>query len=74
MTLPGKDRSVVFESDGTDKQPRFRLVYEADANGGLRSEFFVAAPGGEFKSYVKGTMKKASKSGALIPRHEAARQ
>jgi hypothetical protein len=36
----------------------FRLVYELLPDGALGTEFFIAPPGGEFKSYVKGTVKK----------------
>jgi hypothetical protein len=58
LTFPAKQPAVVFESDASDKGPRFRLVNELSADGVMSTEFFVAPPGGEFKSYVKGTAKK----------------
>jgi hypothetical protein len=58
ISFPAKQPSAVFESEGAGEGPRFRLVYEPAANGGLRTEFFIAPPGGEFRSYINGLMKK----------------
>jgi len=58
ISFPVKQPSVVFESDAVEKAPRFRLVYELGTDGDLMSEFFIAPPGGEFKLYVKGAVKK----------------
>jgi len=59
ISFPGKKSSAVLESEASDKAPRFRLVYEPGPDGALNNEFLIAPPGGTFKSYVKGTMKKA---------------
>jgi len=58
ISFPAKEPSVVFESEASEKAPRFRLVYELAKDGILSVEFFIAPPGGEFKSYVKGTLKR----------------
>ena len=58
LSYADKQFTVVFETDAADKTPRFRMVYELDADGVLNNEFFIAMPGGEFKSYVKGALKK----------------
>lgn len=54
-----RDSTVVFESEAAGQGPRFRLTYDKGEAGLLNTEFAVAPPGGEFKSYVKGTMKWA---------------
>ncbi len=60
VSLPANQPSVVFESDASDQAPRFRLVYEMGSDGLLSVEFMVAPPGGEFKTYTKGTIKRVS--------------
>jgi hypothetical protein len=55
-----KKPSVVFESEGNDKTFRFRLVYEMQLDSLLSIEFSVAPPGGEFKTYTKGTVKRSA--------------
>jgi hypothetical protein len=59
LTFPAKQPSVAFESEGTDKTPRFRLVHELEADGLLSTEFAIAPPGGSFKTYTKGTVKRS---------------
>lgn len=54
-SFPEKQPSVVFESKGGEKMPGFRLVYEMTPTDELMIEFLIAPPGGEFKSYTKGT-------------------
>jgi hypothetical protein len=54
-SFPEKEPSVVFESKGAEKMPSFRLVYEMTPAGELSIEFLIAPPGGEFRSYTKGT-------------------
>ncbi len=56
LEFPPGQRAVVFESEASEVSPRARLVYEAAADGSLRIEFSVAAPGGELLSHVKGTV------------------
>jgi hypothetical protein len=58
VSFPEEQPSVVFESDASEKGPRFRLVNTLGAGGVMSTDFFIAPPGGEFRSYVKGTMKK----------------
>jgi hypothetical protein len=59
VTFPDKQHSVVFESDASEKAPRFRFVYEIEPDGLLSGEFLIAPPGGEFKTYTKGKIKRA---------------
>ncbi len=54
-SFPEKEPSVVFESAGGAKMPGFRLVYEMTPADELSIDFLIAPPGGEFKSYTKGT-------------------
>ncbi len=58
IPLPSKPSSVVFDSEASEKGPRFRLVYEMTKEGLLSVEFLIAPPGGEFKSYTKGVLKR----------------
>lgn len=57
-SFPVRQPSVVFESMAAENSPRFRLVYEQGSDGVLTAEFFIAPPGSDFKSYVKGTVIK----------------
>lgn len=50
---------LVFDSDGAEAGPRFRLTYEAQADGGIAVAFFTAPPGGELKRYVSGTLRRS---------------
>jgi hypothetical protein len=50
--------TAVFESDGTQPGPRYRLTYWLES-GVLKGKFEVAPPGGEYKSYMNWTSKKA---------------
>jgi hypothetical protein len=59
VSFPPSGDGAAFETDPGGKGPRFRLVYEAAAGGGLTVDFLMAPPGGEFKSYVKGALKRA---------------
>lgn len=59
VTFPLAGGGAVFETDSGGKGPRFRLVYEPAPGGGLTVDFLMAPPGGEFKSYVKGALKRA---------------
>lgn len=58
VSFPQAGTTAVFESEPSEKGPKFRLVYLAGKGGTMEVEFLVAPPGGEFKSYVKGTMKR----------------
>lgn len=59
VSFPARQPSAVFESEASGSAPRFKLVYELAADGTLSIDFLVAPPGGEFKSYVKGSARKA---------------
>jgi len=60
LSFPGKQPSVVFESDSAAAGPRFRLVYATDPSdrGILVNEFWIARPGGEFRMYLSGKLRK----------------
>jgi hypothetical protein len=57
-TFPAANR-VVFESDGTQPGPKYRLTYWLEA-GSLNGKFEVAPAGSEFKTYMSWTSKKAN--------------
>jgi hypothetical protein len=56
LTFPAPNR-VIFESDGTEAGPRFRLSYWLDGSA-LGGKFEVAPPGAEYKTYMSWTSKK----------------
>jgi hypothetical protein len=53
VTAPTAD-SVVFESDGSDPGPAYRLSYTRTKNG-LDGAFEIAAPGAGYKTYLSWT-------------------
>ena len=61
LSFPEKQPSVVFESDSGAAGPRFRIVYamESQGAGTLVNEFWIAPPGGEFRMYMKGELRKS---------------
>ena len=56
LSFPSAKR-VVFESDGSQPGPKYRLTYWMDG-GSLNGQFEVAAPGKEYQSYMKWTSVK----------------
>jgi hypothetical protein len=52
--------AVVFESDGSQSDPRYRLSYWME-QAALKGRFEVAPPGGEYTSYMSWTSKKKSR-------------
>lgn len=58
VAIPEKSKSVVLESGDTDKSPRFRLIYTLLSDGEVKIEFSIAPPGGDFKIYTKGVIKR----------------
>ena len=58
LVFPDKHAGVIFESEESERSPRARLVYEMAEDGTLKTEFLVAAPGGELLSHVKGILKR----------------
>lgn len=55
VSFPGPS-CAVFDSEGAEQGPRFRVVYELADDGSLPVEFLVAPPGGERAPYVKGVL------------------
>jgi len=51
------ERSVVFQSDGSDPGPRYRLSY-ARAENVLNGTFEIAMPGADYKTYLSWTSSK----------------
>jgi hypothetical protein len=58
LSFPSKQPAVIFESEASETSHCARLIYEAGADDKLHTEFFVAVPGGELLSHVKGTMER----------------
>ena len=56
LTFPATNKAV-FESDGTQPGPRFRLSYSLDGPS-LNGKFEVAPPGSEYKPYLSWIAKK----------------
>jgi hypothetical protein len=56
LTFPAPD-NVIFESDGAQAGPRFRLSYRLVGRA-LDGKFEVAPPGAEYKTYMSWTSKK----------------
>jgi hypothetical protein len=53
--------SVVFESDGSQPGPKYRLSYWMEPGGVMKGKFEVAAPGStEFKSYLSWGSKRVA--------------
>jgi hypothetical protein len=53
VTFPSAERAV-FESDGSQPGPKYRLTYWVEG-ASLNGRFEVAAPGKEYQSYMKWT-------------------
>ncbi len=58
VILSAAGPSVVFESEGTPGETRFRLSYEAAAGSDLVIAFSIASPGEGFRVYTSGTARK----------------
>ena len=61
VLAPGVGGRTIFDSDGPEPGPRFRLTYEMQADGGVAVAFFTGPPGGELKRYISGTLRRAGK-------------
>jgi|SRR5271157_3452873 len=57
-SFPAPNR-VVFESDGTEPGPKYRLTYWMEGSS-LNGKFEIAPPGAEYKTYMSWTSKKAN--------------
>jgi len=58
VSFPDQANSAVFETEPGPPGPRFRLTYGLGSAGTLENVFWIAAPGGDFKAYVQGTLKR----------------
>lgn len=58
VSFPGQANAAVLETEAGQPGPRYRLTYELAASGALENVFWIAPPGGDFKAYVQGTLKK----------------
>lgn len=56
VAFPSRDKAI-FESDGTQPGPRYRLSYWLE-RASLHGTFEVAEPGSEYKTYLNWTSKK----------------
>ncbi|HUI54202.1 MAG TPA: hypothetical protein VLY04_04485 [Bryobacteraceae bacterium] len=56
LTFPSADRAV-FESDGTQAGPRYRLTYWMEG-GSLNGKFEIGGQAGEYKTYMSWKSKK----------------
>jgi len=56
LTFPAPNHAV-FESDGTQPGPRYRLTYWLEGSA-LNGEFEVAPPGSGYKAYLNWTSKR----------------
>ena len=58
VSFPVKTGAVNFETDSNQKGPRYRLEYEVNPDKSMRVDFLMAPPGGDFKLYAHGLLKK----------------
>ena len=56
LTFPAAER-VVFESDGSQPGPKYRLSYWVE-KGALKGTFEVAPPGADYKNYMSWTSQR----------------
>ncbi len=61
LSFPEAQPGVVFESEAGPSGPQARLVYRTAADGTLETEFFVALPGGQLVSHVKGKLVRTAR-------------
>jgi hypothetical protein len=57
VTSPNEN-AAVFETDAAEHGPRFRLEYQLNPERTLSIVFSIAAPGGSYKVYTKGTARR----------------
>jgi hypothetical protein len=58
VLAPAAGGRAIFDSEGPEPGPRFRLTYETQADGGIAVAFFTAPPGGVLTRYVAGTLRR----------------
>jgi hypothetical protein len=58
VLAPAAGGRVIFDSEGPESGPRFRLTCESRADGGLEVAFSTAPPGGELSRHVGGTLRR----------------
>lgn len=56
LTFPAPEK-VIFESDGTQPGPKYRLSYWMD-HSALNGKFEIATPGADYKTYMSWTSKR----------------
>jgi len=59
VSIDGTGSVVALESEAAGGGPRFRLLYKKTQDGSLENEFYIAPPGGDYKLYLQGQLKKA---------------
>jgi hypothetical protein len=57
VTFP-KEGQAVFESESSQKGPRYRLEHQLNADRSMTVTFSLAMPGGEFQVYAKGVARR----------------
>jgi hypothetical protein len=57
VSFPG-EKAAVFLSESGTRAPGFRMEYALKPDGTLSNVFSIAPPGGGFKVYAQGTLKK----------------
>jgi hypothetical protein len=57
VTFP-KEGLAVFESDSSQKGPRYRLEHQLNADHSMTVTFSMAMPGGEFQVYARGVARR----------------
>jgi len=58
VSFPATGTGVTFQSEGSEKSPRFRLAYAIQPDGAASVTFSIAPPGQEFKVYTTGVARK----------------
>ena len=58
VTVLTNPPGLVFDSIGTSDGMRYRLFHKLGEKGTLITEFLIAPPGGDYKMYVRGLLKK----------------
>jgi hypothetical protein len=59
-SISNGNHSATFESDPVPGAPRYKLIYEEKDPGLVKVTFWIAPTGGEYKSYISGTVKRRS--------------
>jgi hypothetical protein len=60
VLAPAPGGHAIFDSEGAETGPRFRLTCDSTAGDGLEVGFWTAPPGGELKRHVGGTLRRGA--------------